>query len=127
MLIYIFSYKNCVTDETTSNDPVDVYGGILADHMGLGKSLTALALITSTLGFGQSFENSGAEGFPVKTTLLSTYTLLLPTYHISLIVIPVQLHQPQVIIPSGLPASICSIIPNFLTSFKQLGGRNQEV
>ncbi|KAI5843795.1 SNF2 family N-terminal domain-containing protein [Morchella snyderi] len=45
----VVSYLNSITKETTCERPQAVSGGILADDMGLGKSLTTLALITASL------------------------------------------------------------------------------
>lgn len=42
-------YLNLVTGETSELSPPDFRGGILADAMGLGKTLTVLALLASTL------------------------------------------------------------------------------
>lgn len=54
----IYSYLNSVTKEKTCTRPQAVYGGILADGMGLGKSLTTLALITGSLDQAHSFMRS---------------------------------------------------------------------
>lgn len=43
------SYYNVITGQTEPHDPPQVLGGILADMMGLGKTLSILSLITSTL------------------------------------------------------------------------------
>ncbi|KAK1825710.1 SNF2 family N-terminal domain-containing protein [Podospora conica] len=42
-------YRNLVTDETQPDFPQVARGGLLADMMGLGKTLSILSLITSTL------------------------------------------------------------------------------
>ena len=41
-------YLNLVTGETSELPPPDFRGGILADAMGLGKTLTVLALLAFT-------------------------------------------------------------------------------
>jgi len=43
------SYYNVITGQTEEHDPPQVLGGILADMMGLGKTLSILSLVTKTL------------------------------------------------------------------------------
>lgn len=43
------SYYNVITGQTVQNSPPQVLGGILADMMGLGKTLSILSLIIHTL------------------------------------------------------------------------------
>lgn len=43
------SYYNVITGQTEKENPPQVLGGILADMMGLGKTLSILSLIVSTL------------------------------------------------------------------------------
>ena len=40
-------YTNLVTEKSQRNKPRESRGGLLADHMGLGKSLTMISLIVS--------------------------------------------------------------------------------
>ncbi|KAG0203313.1 hypothetical protein BGX28_004370 [Mortierella sp. GBA30] len=42
-------YLNVVTNQESSNKPVNMRGGILADDMGLGKTITVISLIAATL------------------------------------------------------------------------------
>ncbi|KAI1437179.1 SNF2 family N-terminal domain-containing protein [Xylaria sp. CBS 124048] len=42
-------YRNVITDEVLDTNPAETFGGILADMMGLGKTLSILSLITTTL------------------------------------------------------------------------------
>jgi SNF2 family DNA or RNA helicase len=48
-------YKEVVTGVTTKAEPAEVYGGLLADVMGLGKTIEALALIASTVDEAEQF------------------------------------------------------------------------
>lgn len=48
-------YKEVVTGITTRVEPPEVYGGLLADVMGLGKTIEALALIASTMNEAEQF------------------------------------------------------------------------
>ena len=49
------TYEEVVSGVTLEEEPEEVYGGLLADVMGLGKTIEALALIASTLGEATSF------------------------------------------------------------------------
>ena len=48
-------YKEVVTGITTKTEPAEVYGGLLADVMGLGKTIEALALIAATVSEAEQF------------------------------------------------------------------------
>jgi len=48
-------YKEVVTGITTRAEPAEVYGGLLADVMGLGKTIEALALIAATMDEADKF------------------------------------------------------------------------
>lgn len=48
-------YKEVITGTTTHTEPKEVYGGLLADVMGLGKTIEALALIATTVEEADSF------------------------------------------------------------------------
>ena len=48
-LIKIISYLHAVTKARNRNPASETGGGILADEMGMGKTLSTLALITKTL------------------------------------------------------------------------------
>lgn len=63
------SYMNKVSNECQSEEPPQFYGGIIADPMGLGKTLSMIALIAcdlqidlnnkSSLSRADSVESSG--------------------------------------------------------------------
>ncbi|KAF8245042.1 hypothetical protein K440DRAFT_424037 [Wilcoxina mikolae CBS 423.85] len=59
--------------------PLKVLGGILADSMGLGKSLSSLALITSTIGQANSFAQAGHGSIDLPKRLAKTTLLITPT------------------------------------------------
>ncbi|KAH8150923.1 uncharacterized protein LAJ45_05105 [Morchella importuna] len=63
----VVSYLNSITKEKTCARPQAVPGGILADDMGLGKSLTTLALITGSLDQAHLFTQS--TNYQYYTTL----------------------------------------------------------
>ncbi|OQV08898.1 Helicase conserved domain-containing protein [Cladophialophora immunda] len=52
-----FAYHEVVTGLSVKDEPEQVLGGLLADVMGLGKTLEALSLIASTLEEAESFAN----------------------------------------------------------------------
>ncbi|KAF4555644.1 SNF2 family N-terminal domain-containing protein 3 [Elsinoe fawcettii] len=54
----IQAYKHTVTGVECSYPPQESKGGLLADGMGLGKTLTSVALITSSLERAQTFASS---------------------------------------------------------------------
>ncbi|KIW92389.1 uncharacterized protein Z519_07373 [Cladophialophora bantiana CBS 173.52] len=51
------AYHEVVTGLSVKDEPEQVLGGLLADVMGLGKTLEALSLIASTLGKAELFAN----------------------------------------------------------------------
>jgi len=69
-------YKHLITGHT-SGKPEDMLGGIIADGMGLGKTLTMIASIVANLPRADEFETRGASDGnsqtslpPIKTTLV---------------------------------------------------------
>ncbi|KAL7938108.1 SNF2 family N-terminal domain-containing protein, partial [Trichoderma chlorosporum] len=54
-------FHNVITDESQASVPVDTRGGILADMMGLGKTLSILSLIASTMNEAQEFKRLTPE------------------------------------------------------------------
>ena len=74
------SFKHKITREVQSSRPPECLGGILADEMGMGKSLALLALIVHTLGHAnlqsQGYKELdirvGAGESSSKTTLIIT-------------------------------------------------------
>ena len=55
MILYRFSYEHKITGSKTGTIPYETGGGILADDMGLGKSLTMLTAISRTRQAAQVF------------------------------------------------------------------------
>ena len=74
-------YTNNVTGETLNHPPPAFRGGILADAMGLGKTLSAIALLTSGVqGFDQrhNWENLGSPLTGTAPTSLKTTLVIVP-------------------------------------------------
>lgn len=72
-------YREIISGITVNEEPPQVYGGLLADMMGLGKTLSILSLVVATLPQSRIWEqqpphNSLVRGIPgirnTKTTLL---------------------------------------------------------
>lgn len=59
------TYRNVITGQGLKNKPAPVYGGLLADMMGLGKTLSIIALIADTLDragtFGEEEPDLGVD------------------------------------------------------------------
>ncbi|KAI1344589.1 SNF2 family N-terminal domain-containing protein [Xylariaceae sp. FL0016] len=51
------SYYNVITGSVQNQQPAEAYGGILADMMGLGKTLSILSLVASTLDDAEEWSN----------------------------------------------------------------------
>ena len=76
-LNYETRYKNIITG-SLSPKPVDMQGGILADGMGLGKTLTMIASIVASLHRAEEHgkarplwrKEANASVTPVKSTLV---------------------------------------------------------
>ncbi|KAI0438617.1 SNF2 family N-terminal domain-containing protein [Xylaria telfairii] len=73
-------YKHVITGSTSSK-PNDTLGGILADGMGLGKTLSMIACIVSSLAYSEEFANSSTKDSqrtaPVASTLVILPSVLL--------------------------------------------------
>lgn len=76
-------YINNVTGESQSCPPPNFRGGILADAMGLGKTLTMLALITS-----DTLSHAGSSGFDTVGPTRSSTSY--PIVRTTLIVVPLS-------------------------------------
>lgn len=86
------SYHNVITGQTQPRPPPETFGGILADMMGLGKTLSILSLITTSIDAAQEWStrvpeqpppppvpkknNSRAFDVPAPTPLALTTPLL---------------------------------------------------
>ncbi|KAF7534943.1 hypothetical protein G7054_g5773 [Neopestalotiopsis clavispora] len=57
-------YHNVITNQTLPRPPPETFGGILADMMGLGKTLSILSLITSSLDAGEEWSRREPEQPP---------------------------------------------------------------
>ncbi|RGP79329.1 hypothetical protein FLONG3_2558 [Fusarium longipes] len=70
-------YRHRITKRRRDTMPEEKGGGILADDMGMGKSLSILALVMKTLDNGQEWANQkNAEHKGRKTTRFSRSTLV---------------------------------------------------
>ncbi|KAL6922291.1 hypothetical protein FSST1_006317 [Fusarium sambucinum] len=71
-------YRHRITKRRRDTRPEEKGGGILADDMGMGKSLSILALVMKTLDNGQEWANlKNAEHKGRKTTRFSRSTLVI--------------------------------------------------
>jgi SNF2 family DNA or RNA helicase len=70
---------NTITDETSAEAPIPFRGGILADHMGLGKTLSMIALIAS---------DYDATGQSAMRPSLSSPSQVVDSVRATLIVVP---------------------------------------
>jgi hypothetical protein len=52
---YPYSFRHAITGITSLSEPHEAIGGIIADTMGLGKSLTVLATIVGSLERAASY------------------------------------------------------------------------
>lgn len=71
----MLSYVNAVSEIGSTEPPPQLHGGIIADPMGLGKTLTMIALVATDLLAGQLNgpalqEDAGERKEPVPTTLI---------------------------------------------------------
>ncbi|KGO58230.1 Helicase, C-terminal [Penicillium expansum] len=67
-------YRHAITGDSVLEPPVGPFGGILADTMGLGKTVTTLSTIVSTLNHAKEWTekqtNDGSEKRRAKATLI---------------------------------------------------------
>ena len=73
-------YMNTVTGELQPEPPPDFRGGIIADQMGLGKSLSIIALIAQDRDQPDYYYESSSE-VHVRSTLIVVRAPLLHTWH----------------------------------------------
>jgi SNF2 family DNA or RNA helicase len=60
-LILGLSFSHVITKAKSTERPLETGGGILADEMGMGKSLSVLALITKTLDSADAWQQGGDD------------------------------------------------------------------
>lgn len=70
-------YYNVITGSETPIRPQPVWGGILADMMGLGKTLSILSLIVDSLGDAKRFERFEPPRTPQKLLITNLKSTLL--------------------------------------------------
>ncbi|RYP73707.1 hypothetical protein DL771_003420 [Monosporascus sp. 5C6A] len=98
-------YHNVITGQTQREPPPETLGGILADMMGLGKTLSILSLVTSTLDVAEEWshlpplqpqapplpkKNGGSRQFDVPTQRPLGLTPLFRNGKATLLVCPVS-------------------------------------
>jgi SWI/SNF-related matrix-associated actin-dependent regulator of chromatin subfamily A3 len=73
----MYSYCHSITKSKSRTQPEEKGGGILADEMGMGKSLSILSLIVQTLEDGQKWaekrkleENAQVKGHTRSTLVV---------------------------------------------------------
>jgi len=71
------SFKNEITHSTKTLEPAECRGGILADEMGMGKSLSLLALILYTKHNQRSNNNDNEYLSTQKNGIWSSVTLII--------------------------------------------------
>lgn len=64
-------YRHVVTGNETYEDPAEPKSGILADHMGLGKTLSSISLIAGSMERAADFANAPASVLLNGSTLLA--------------------------------------------------------
>jgi SWI/SNF-related matrix-associated actin-dependent regulator of chromatin subfamily A3 len=57
-----FSFRHLITKAESHLPPSETGGGVLADEMGMGKSLSILSLITKTLNDACAWKSDGTVG-----------------------------------------------------------------
>jgi SWI/SNF-related matrix-associated actin-dependent regulator of chromatin subfamily A3 len=78
---YCRSFCHAITKAKSSNLPSEIGGGVLADEMGMGKSLSILSLITKTLEHAHAWASN-------RSVSLSNETLVgKPTSRATLVVV----------------------------------------
>ena len=70
-------YYNVITGSETPNRPPPVWGGILADMMGLGKTLSILSLIVDSLDDAERFEDLVPPRSPQRLLITNLKATLL--------------------------------------------------
>jgi SWI/SNF-related matrix-associated actin-dependent regulator of chromatin subfamily A3 len=66
MLIGYFSFEHDITGTRTADVPLETLGGILADDLGLGKTLTVLSTILRTAKMSKSYAEENNESIAVS-------------------------------------------------------------
>lgn len=75
-LISILRYQHRITGISTEHRPLEEGGGILADDMGMGKTLTTLALIEATSAEAASWASQPKAGINYRRDFLRTKATL---------------------------------------------------
>ena len=76
---HIFRFQHVITGAQQAELPDESGGGILADEMGMGKSLTTLVLIEQTLRHGLEWVKAGeshSDGMIVKQRCRATLVIV---------------------------------------------------
>lgn len=77
-------YYNVITDQAVKDPPVETRGGILADMMGLGKTLSILSLVASSGEAARSWEQTPPKQPSAPETKTSKNSAMLPQASLNL-------------------------------------------
>lgn len=84
MCLIEYSYVHSITKQASSFEPEEKGGGVLADEMGMGKSLSMLSLIIRTLDYARRWADSEIQretraGFEGLNTISRATLIIVPS------------------------------------------------
>ena len=114
MKAYVNSYVNTVTGSRQDSPPPDFRGGLLADQMGLGKSLSMISLIASNPA------SNLAAAAPTPFTSIEAHVTLRPV-KATLLVVPLP-REYSLFFYVVLPAKLCVSLTNLGYAVETVSG-----